>query len=764
MLACANANTNTGYINNNNKNIKFLEIRHLNGPNIWTCRPVLEAIVDIGELEDFPSDTIPGFYERLSSWLPSLIEHRCSYGERGGFLRRLKEGTWPGHILEHVTLELQNLAGMSGGFGRARETSQRGVYKVTVSAWHEGIARNALFAARELVLAAMEYQPPRNEPYDVKGAIERLRDMVDSLWLGPSTACIVEAATTRNIPSIRLLAKGNLVQLGYGARSQRIWTAETDRTPAIAESISRDKDLTKALLRSCGVPVPEGRIVNSGEDAWDAAQDIGLPVVIKPCDGNHGRGVFIELTTREEIEPAYHAALAQGSGVLVERYVPGTEHRLLVVGGRLVAANRGDSVSVIGDGKSTISELIAHQINSDPRRGSTEDHPLNLIGIDGVTIMEIARQGFTVNSIPSAGLEVLIQRNGNHAFDVTDEVHSSIAAAASLAARIVGLDIAGIDLVARDISRPLTEQGAAIVEVNAGPGLLMHIKPAVGTPRPVGKAIVDHLFPDNNDGRIPVVGITGSYGKTTVAHLVAHLLALTGRHTGLACGDGFYLGARQVYKGNHANWKSGNNILMNRSIEAAVFENSGDSILSEGLAYDGCQAGIVTNIDVSRHYGRYDIETPKQVFDVLRTQVDVVLPAGAAVLNAREPMLVEMAALCNGEVIYFSLDPELPVISTHRTSGTESAGGSVRSNRAVIVRDGNILLVTGSSEVTLAKLADVSVTQGGHAAQETENVLAAVGAVWSLGIAPALIRSGIESFSGIQDRKTLTAESVFSDE
>ena len=488
----AYANTNTEHVDK--KDIKFLEIRHLNGPNIWTLRPVLEAVVDIGDLEDFPSNTIPGFYERLSSWLPSLIEHRCSYGERGGFLRRLEEGTWPGHILEHVTLELQNLAGMPGGFGRARETSQRGVYKVVVSAWHEDIARSALLAARELVLSAMGCQQG-SDAYDVTAAIERLRDMVDSLWLGPSTACIVEAATNRGIPSIRLLAKGNLVQLGYGVRSQRIWTAETDRTPAIAESISRDKDLTKELLRSCGVPVPEGRVVLSPKDAWEAAQDIGLPVVIKPCDGNHGRGVFIELNKREEVESAYQVALKEGTGVLVEGYVPGTEHRLLVVGGRLVAANRGDSVSVTGDGRSTFRELIRDQINSDPRRGETEDHPLNPISMDGVTRMEIARQGFSVDSMPPAGLEVLIQRNGNHAFDVTDEVHPSIAAAASLAARVIGLDIAGIDLVAKDISRPLAEQGGAIVEVNAGPSLLMHIKPAVGTPRPVGAAIAAHLFP-----------------------------------------------------------------------------------------------------------------------------------------------------------------------------------------------------------------------------------------------------------------------------
>ncbi|MDE2366978.1 MAG: ATP-grasp domain-containing protein, partial [Betaproteobacteria bacterium] len=494
MLPCANTantNTNTSTANTgliNKKDILFLEIRHLNGPNIWTLRPVLEAIIDIGDLEDFPSNTIPGFYERLTSWLPSLIEHRCSYGERGGFLRRLSEGTWPGHILEHVTLELQNLAGMPGGFGRARETSRRGVYKVVVSAWHENIARSALLAARELVLAAMAPWQSGSESYDVSGTVARLRDMVDSLWLGPSTACIVEAAANRGIPAIRLLTKGNLVQLGYGACGQRIWTAETDRTPAIAESISRDKNLTKELLQSCGVPVPEGRIVNGPEDAWEAAQDIGLPVVVKPCDANHGRGVFIELTQREEVESAYRVALLEGSGVLVERYVPGTEHRLLVVGGRLVAASRGDSVSVTGNGNSTIRELVRDQINSDPRRGETENHPLNLVGMDGITVMEISRQGFTVDSIPPAGLEVLIQRNGNHAFDVTDAVHPSIAASASLAARIVGLDIAGIDLVARDISRPLAEQGGAIVEVNAGPGLLMHIKPAVGTPRPVGEA------------------------------------------------------------------------------------------------------------------------------------------------------------------------------------------------------------------------------------------------------------------------------------
>ena len=748
---------------NSTKDIKFLEIKHLNGPNMWTYYPALEATVDIGELEDFPSDKIPGFYERLSEWLPSLIEHRCSYEERGGFLRRVKDGTWPCHILEHVTLELQNLAGMRGGFGRARETSVRGVYKVALSAWQAEITTAALHSARELVLAAMNFQQSDNPSYDVKGAIQHLRDLVDSLWLGPSTACIVDAAMARNIPATRLIAKGNLVQLGHGARCRHIWTAETDRTSAIAEGISRDKDLTKSLLQSCGVPVPEGRIVESAEAAWEAANDIGMPVVIKPCDGNHGRGVFIELSQREEIESAYRMALREGTEVLVERYISGTEHRLLIVGGRLIAATRGDSVSVVGDGVSTIAELIDSQINSDPRRGSTEDHPLNLIRLDSAAQMEIAHQGYHRDSIVPAGIKVLIQRNGNHAFDVTDQIHPSTASIASLAARVIGLDIAGIDLVTSDISRPLNEQGGAIVEVNAGPSLLMHIKPAVGKPRPVGKAIVDHLFPGQENGRIPIVGISGSYGKTSVAYLVARLLVLSGKQTGLACSDGLYLDYRQIDKNNSANWAAANRTLLNPTVEAAVFENGFDVLLNEGLAYDSCQVGVITNIDPEHHFGRHGIETLKQIYTVLRSQVDMVtptaaaiddvekdikLPVGAAVLNANDEMLVEMSELCHGEVIYFSIEPELPVIKQHCASGT----GPTQGKRAVIVRNGRVVLVSGSNELVLINLRKIASENGANNAQAIENILAAVGAAWALGIEPDLIRVGIETFGFSQEK------------
>jgi len=720
------------------KDIEIFDVMSLRGPNMWTYRPVLEAWVDIGELEDFPSNTIPGFYERLSTWLPTLIEHRCSPGVRGGFLQRLKEGTWPGHILEHVTLELQNLAGMPGGFGKARETPVRGVYKVIVRAWHEEVTRAALFTARDLVMAAIE-----DRPFDVPAAVDNLRRLVDDHCLGPSTACIVDAADDRDIPSIRL-SDGNLVQLGYGARQRRIWTAETDRTSAIGESISRDKDLTKSLLQSCGVPVPEGRMVESAEDAWDAAEDIGVPVVVKPYDGNHGRGVFTNLMTREEVETAYAVAIEEGNGVIVERFIPGNEHRLLVVGGRVVAAAMGETASVVGDGKSTIDELIESQINSDPRRGTTEDHPLNRVRLDSAARLELKRQGYADGSaVPPEGRTVLIQRNGNVAFDVTDRVHPSVAANAALAARIVGLDIAGVDLVATDISRPLAEQRGAIVEVNAGPGLLMHIKPAEGEPRPVGRAIVDHLFPSRNgvedDGRIPVVGITGTNGKTVVAKLVARLLQLSGKHTGLACSDGLFLDRRQVEKGgrgDRASWDAGHRILMNRAVEAAVFENDSGMILSQGLPYDRCQVGVVTNFGKPDHIGDFYVEDEDRMYNVLRTQVDVVLKEGVGVLNAADERLVEMAELCDGDVIFFGLSADLPAIATHRAAG----------KRAVFVRDGKVVLATGSSETALTDVSAIPLTYAGRVAFQIENVLAAVATGWALGISNDLIRAGIVTF------------------
>ncbi|MEY4764028.1 MAG: cyanophycin synthetase, partial [Pseudomonadota bacterium] len=564
--------------------IQLLRINYLRGPNIWTYRPVLEVWLDLGELEAFPSNKLDGFTPRLLAMLPALEEHHCGVGERGGFVQRLHEGTWAGHILEHIVIELLNLAGMPTGFGQTRSTSREGVYRMVFRARDEQVARVALTQGHGLLMAAIN-----DSSFDVAAAVDAVRNSIDDCYLGPSTAAIVGAATDRGIPHIRL-NDGNLVQLGYGKAQRRIWTAETDKTSAIAEAIAGNKDLTKTLLKSCGVPVPEGEVVDSPAAAWDAAEDIGLPVVVKPLDGNHGRGVSLELSTREDVEAAFKVAEAEGSDVIVERYVPGDEHRLLVVGGKVVAAARGESLWITGNGRDPIVQLIDNQLNSDPRRGEAEEFPLETIILDREPAMRLLleRQGLSGTSVPSDGQRVLVQRNGNLTVDCTDLVHPDVAFQAALAARMVGLDIAGIDLVCLDISKPLEGQRGAIVEVNAGPGLLMHLKPAEGLPRPVGKAIVDHLFDETESGRVPIIGVAGSQATHNIARLTAWLLHLSGKHVGLACRDGLFLGNRRVESGNRANWASGQRLLMNREANAIVLENSAASILNDGLAYDRC--------------------------------------------------------------------------------------------------------------------------------------------------------------------------------
>jgi cyanophycin synthetase len=669
--------------------IKLLRINYLRGPNIWTYRPVLEVWLDLGELEDHPSNKLAGFNERLTKLMPALVEHHCGVGERGGFIERLTEGTWAGHILEHVVIELLNLAGMPTGFGQTRSTSQHGVYRMVFRARDEQVARTALTAGHALLMAAIN-----DEPFDVAAAVDQVREHIDDFYLGPSTAAIVGAATDRRIPHIRL-NDGNLVQLGYGAAQRRIWTAETDLTSAIAEGISRDKDLTKSLLKSCGVPVPEGEVVTTAQAAWEAAQDIGLPVVVKPSDGNHGRGVSLDLNSREDVEAAFKLAEQHGSEVLVERYVRGDEHRILVVGGKVVAAARGESAWVTGDGRASVIALIDAQLNTDPRRGQTEDFPLNRINIeeDEVVQLDLQRQGLSPHAVPAEGRRVLIQRNGNVAIDCTDQVHPDVAYLVGLAARVVGLDIAGVDVVAEDISKPLLAQRGAVVEVNAGPGLLMHLKPAEGLPRPVGKAIVDHLFDEDASGRVPIIGVAGSQGTNNIARLTAWLLHLSGKHVGLACREGLYLGSRRVEAGDRANWAAGQRLLMNREVDAIVLENGAASILNDGLAYDRCAVGVVTDLlgseaPVDASLAEHDIHEPGQLFKVLRTQVDVVLPDGVAVLNAADERLIEMASLCDGEVIFYDLDHHNPAMVAHRAKGGRTV--SIEGHHVLLTHNGHM--------------------------------------------------------------------------
>jgi cyanophycin synthetase len=708
--------------------IRLLRVQYLRGPNIWTYRPALEVWLDLGELEDWPSNRLPGFNERLLAMLPALVEHHCGVGERGGFLQRLQEGTWAGHVLEHIVIELLNLSGMPTGFGQTRSTSRPGVYRMVFRARDENVARAALAEGHALIGAAI-----RGEGFDVPAAVERIREQIDRSYLGPSTAHIVAAATDRGIPHIRLNT-GNLVQLGHGARQRRIWTAETERTSAVAGGIARDKGLTKRLLESCGVPVPTGRVVASPAEAWEAAQDIGVPVVVKPSDANHGRGVSLELTGQAEIEAAFGVADAEGSDVMVERHIRGDEHRVLVVAGQVVAATRGESLWVTGDGRADVARLIDEQLNSDPRRGEAEEFPLEFIRLEREPVIRLLleRQGLGPTSVPEAGRRVLIQRTGNMTIDCTDQVHPEVAHAVGLAARIVGLDIAGIDLVTEDIGRPLEEVGGAIVEVNSGPGLLMHLKPAVGTPRPVGRAIVDHLFPENETGRIPIVGVAGSRDTVAIARLITWMVHLGGRPVGLACRDGVFLGERRAEAIDGTRWDAGHRLLVNRTVEVAVFEHSAASILRDGLPYDRASVGVVTDLDGAGALADHDIRDSDQLVRVLRTQVDVVLPSGATVLNADDPRILAMAELSDGEVVLYASDAASEAVAQHREAG----------GRAVALRDGMILMCDGASAVVCGNGRGAALVRRLGASI----VLPAVAAAWALGLAPALIAAGLETF------------------
>ena len=718
------------------KDIQILRMNYLRGPNIWTYRPIIEALIDLGEMEDHPSNKIDGFNDRINAWLPGLVEHHCGVGHRGGFLTRLVGGTWMGHIMEHVSIELQLLAGARAEFGKAREISKRGVYKVVFRTEHEELGRESFLAARELVMSAAN-----NKPYDIAATIERLKKIADLRCLGPSTACIVDAAVERKTPFIRL-TEGNLVQLGYGSKQRRIWTAETDRTSAIAESISSDKDLTKRLLTQCGIPVPEGQIVETADQAWAAAQDIGMPVVVKPLDGNRGWGVSLDVNTEDGVRKAWVAADKEGSGVLVERYVRGDEHRVLVVGDRVVAATRGETACVVGDGISTVEQLIDTQINIDPRRGDAEGYPLDVIRLNSargeMSLLEIQRQGLEPHSVPAKDRVVVVQRNGNLNNDVTDLVHPDVAAVATLAARVVGLDIAGIDIVTQDISRSLEETQGAIIEVNAGPGLLMHVKPAVGQPRPVGKAIVEHLFGANESGRIPVVGIVGTTQTTQLSQLVAWLLHLSGRRTGLACRDGLFMDQQHLGKNDACGFDDSERLLINRALDAAVFETTPAHILNEGLAYDRCQVGVVTDMPSTDEVliQQHDIQTPEQMRTVVRTQVDLVLPEGAAVLNAEDDAVVSLAELSDGEVLFYSKDADNAHVVAHCQAG----------GRAVFCRDGHVILARGDQETPLFHLDLELIARLLKNGLHISTLLAAVATAWSLDIAPLLIRAGLKNY------------------
>ncbi|MCF7733923.1 MAG: cyanophycin synthetase [Akkermansiaceae bacterium] len=713
--------------------LKIIQIHLLRGPNIWANFPVLEAWVDLGALKDIGSDEVPGFNDRLKTWLPGMIEHRCSVGERGGFFQRLDRGTYPAHILEHVTLELQTLAGHRYGFGKARATAVDGVYKVVVRYQNESLVTASLHSARELLLAAYH-----DTPYDVAEEVARLRELAERIALGPSTMAIVNAARERGIPWRRLDLDRSLIQLGHGARQRRIWTAETDRSGAISEYIVGDKDLTRRLLRQAGVPVPRGFEADDPDDAWDSAESLGIPVVVKPLDANHGRGVFIDLTTEEQVRNAYQHALAEGGGVVVECFVPGTDHRLLVAGGRMVAASKGFPAVVVGDGTHTIRELMVTQLYHSQQAGMPDECPWSKIdhsAWESSVVPDLEDQGYALDALPRVGERVMVARFSNWCIDVTDRVHPSIRDHAITAAMVAGLDICGVDVVCRDIGVPLEDQHGAIVELNAGPNLLMYLNPAVGQARPVGEAIVEMLFPAGEDGRIPTLGISGSRGKTTCARLLAHLLRTTGACVGVASSDGIQVGAR-VSPGRHGERLVGaQGVLLHPWTEIAICEAGAEHVLTDGLGFDHCSVGVVLNVG-EEHLGHAHVTTLEGMAAAKRCVLDVVMPGGAGVLNADDPLVVEMAGACKGEVIYFTRNPDHPVVVRH------CAGGG----RAVVERTDMLWLIHGSDAQPLCPLTAANSTDG--TPLHPENVLAATAAAWAHGLSVALIAVGLRNYGG----------------
>jgi cyanophycin synthetase len=702
--------------------MEFQRIWVLRGPNIWARCPVLEVELHLDTLHA----TGPDLADRLSAWLPSLRQR----------LTDPVAFTDLPHVLQHLTLELQTLAGSPVCFGLVRPTSREGLHRVIVEYEEEEVGHACLEAARSLCLAARE-----GRPIDAAGQLDALRELAHDARLGPSTAAIVRAARRRNIP-VRRLNQGSLVQLGHGARQRRICTAETDRTSAIAEAIAQDKQLTRTLLQAVGVPVPEGRAVADAEDAWRAAEELGPPVVVKPQYGNHGRGVATNLTTREQVLHAYDAAREEGSQIVVERYVPGDDFRLLVIGPRLVAAARREPAQVVGDGRSAITELV-REVNRDPRRSDGHATVLSYIKLDAVSLAVLAEQGYTPDSVPPAGARVLIRRNGNlstggTATDVTDAVHPDLAARAVDAARAVGLDIAGVDVVVPDIGRPLEPQRGAVVEVNAGPGLRMHLEPSAGQPRPVGEAIVASLFPEGETGRIPIVAVTGVNGKTTVTRLIAHLLRRPGWCVGMTCTDGLYIDGRRIDRRDCSGPRSARAVLLNPMVHAAVLETARGGILREGLGFDPCDVAVVTNIGEGDHLNLRGIDTLDDLARVKRTVVEAVAPTGAAVLNAEDPLVAAMAGHCPGRVVLFARDGGHPIVAAHRLAG----------GRAVFVHEDAIVLAEGGREEVLTPLAHVPMTHAGKVAFQVANTLAAAAAAWSLATPLDDVRAGLASFAG----------------
>lgn len=698
-------------------------LRALRGPNLWSRHTCMEALVSCTG-EHCSLENMPGFAERLRALFPGIRPLRPT--TRNGPLAMAD-------ALELAALGLQASAGCPVTFSSTIPTVETGIYQVVVEYTEEAVGRLAFELAEQLCRAAAE-----GGSFDLPGALHQLRELDEDIRLGPSTGAIVEAAVARGIP-FRRLTDGSLVQLGWGSKQRRIQAAETDRTSAVAESIAQDKELTKQLLHAAGVPVPRGRTVYDADEAWAAALEVGLPVVVKPRDGNQGKGVTVNIVTRNHMDIAFRAAYEISREVMVERFIPGADYRFLVVGDRVVAAARREPPQVIGDGVRTVRELV-DEVNADPRRGDGHATSLTKMRIDDIALARLAVQNHTPDTVPALGERVVLRNNANlstggSATDVTDDVHPELAARAIEAARTIGLDIAGVDIVCKTVLKPLEEQGGGIVEVNAAPGLRMHLAPSFGKGRAVGEAIMSTMFAPGDDARIPLVAVSGTNGKTTTVRLIAHMMAQTGLRVGMTTTDGVFVGNECIDTGDCSGPKSARNVLAHPDVDGAVLETARGGVLREGLGFDRCHVAVVTNIGSGDHLGLAYINTVEDLAVVKRVIVQNVAPKGMAVLNAADPVVAAMAEHCPGSITFFAKDRTHPVIATHRARG----------RRVIYVDDGALVAAEGSSAVRIP-LSQVPLTRGGALGFQVENAMAALGAGWALGIDWASIRSALASF------------------
>ena len=713
--------------------MKILEHRALRGPNRYSRFPAIFMLLDIGEFEELPSDKLPGFADRLLQVLPTLKEHGCSIGVPGGFVQRLNRGTWAGHIIEHIALELQCLAGMEVGFGKTRGTPRSGVYQVVYRYKVESVG---LRAGREAV--ALFEAIAMERTFDVDAILAQLKELRENDMLGPSTRSIVEEAKRRGIPT-RRLNHDSLVQLGWGARQHRIQATMTDRTSALGVELADEKSRTKELLQRAGLPIPDGSVVETLEDARLVADDVGYPVAVKPEMGNHGRGITACVTDAADLEVAFAAARRICDYVVVEKSLTGFDFRVLVIDGHLVAAAHREPAYVIGDGKSSI-RLLIDEANADPRRGFGHQRLLTAIAVDDMTRRLLALGGHDIDDVLPANEKVYLKSTANlstggTARDVTGEVHQDVRLMCERVARLVGLDCIGIDIMALSLDEPLDPRSSGILEVNAAPGFRMHLAPTEGEARDVARPFVEMLFPLDESFDVPTVAVTGTNGKTTTAKLIAHALKYGGAMVGLAGTTGVEIDGVTIAAGDYSGPEGARMVLTEPTVDHAVLEVARGGIIRRGLGFDDCQVGLLLNV-AEDHIGNDGVEDLDELALVKSTVIEVVKDTGVSVLNADDTTVVGLRDRARGQVIYFSLHEENTIVKEHLSTG----------GTAVVLQGGDVVIQSQEPSVSVLPVTEAPITLRGAAIFNTANVLAAVAALHGLGMPVNMIRNGISTF------------------